>query len=250
MSKVRGLCLLLLIGILCGPATAWSGDMLAKADRLYANGTTVSLKQAVKRYKRVAAENPESYEARWKGARACRSLSEQAKLRETENWKDICAEYGKQGMKLAKEAVELRPQGVEGHYFYGVCVGSYSDGVSIFTALSEGLKDKTRTHLKKAYELDKRYNDATPPMALGRYYEVLPWLAGQDKDKALEYYREALRLMPGDSPHRPKLHVYAGRLMLDQGVEEKRARRLLREAAESSDPHFSDKAREILEENN
>lgn len=223
-------------------------DTLSRAEALEAKGGMDNLKKAVRFYKQVAEENPQSYEARWKGARACRTIAKKAKLEELEGWKDLCAEYGKQGMELAAEAVELRPESVEGNFYYGVCVGSYSDGVSIFTALSEGLKGKTRNHLQKAYELDKRYNDATPVMALGRFYEVLPWLAGRDKDKALEYYREALELMPEDSPFRPELQVFAGRLMLDQGEERERAKKLLRGAAESGDPHYSEKARKVLED--
>ena len=248
MRRGIGVTLVLLLGMFLWAPSAGAGEMLAQAERLEAKGDLDHLKRAVQLYTQVAKETPKSYQARWKGARACRETAETAKLQQVEGWEDLCAEYGKQGMELAKEAVELKPQGVEGHYYYGVCVGSYSDGVSIFTAIGEGLKGKTRKHLKKAYELDKEYNHATPVMALGRYYEVLPWLAGQDKDKALQYYHEALRLMPEDSPFRPKLHVFAGRLMLDLGKEEQRARRLLREAGQSSDPHYSEKARKILKD--
>jgi len=246
MRRIVSLSLVFLLGLFVCASSAWAGDKLAKAQEMETRGGLDNLKQAVQLYKQAADENPQSYAARWKGARACRKTAEQAKIKEVDDWKDICADYGKQGMKLAKEAIDLRPKGVEGHYYYGVCVGSYSDGVSIFTALGEGLKGKTRKHLQKAYELDKHFNDATPPMALGRYYEVLPWLAGQDKDKAMQYYREALSLMPEESPYRPKLHVYAGGLMLDLGEDEQKARRLLREAAESEDPHYSDRARELL----
>lgn len=248
MRRIGCVTLMVLLAVVLWGPSAGAGNKLAQAEDLEAEGGLDNLKQAVQLYRQAAEENPQSYAARWEGARACRETAEQAKLREVEDWKDICAEYGKQGMELAKEAMELRPEGVEGHYYYGVCVGSYSDGVSIFTALGEGLKGKTQKHLKKAYELDKRFNDATPAMALGRFYEVLPWLAGRDKDKALEYYREALRLMPEESPYRPKLHVYAGGLMLDLGEDEQKAGQLLREAAESDDPHYSEKARELLAE--
>jgi len=243
-----GVWLVLLASLfLCAPGAA-AEDILSRAEALEAQEEMDKLKEAVELYAKAAEEAPKSYEARWKGARACRKTAKLAKLREAEGWKDLSAEYGKKGMELAKEAVELEPEGVEGHFFYGVCVGSYSDGVSIFTALGEGLKGKTKKHLRKAYELDKRFQDATPVMALGRFHEVLPWLAGRDKGKALELYREALELMPEDSPFRPELQVFAGRLMLDQGEEEERAKRLLREVADSDDPYYSEKASEVLED--
>ena len=248
MRRRQSVWLLLLASLfLCVPS-ALAGNALSEAERKEAKGGMDNLKQAVSLYAKAGEENPQSYEAFWKGARTCRKVAKQAKQQKVKGWEDICAEYGKRGMELAKQAIELKPKGVEGHYYYGVCVGSYSDGVSIFTALGEGLKGKTKTHLKKAYELDKRFNDGTPAMALGRFYEVLPWLAGQDKDKALKYYREALQLMPEDSEYRPELHVFAGRLMLDQGVEREKAKQLLRSARDSDDAYCSKKAEEILKE--
>lgn len=254
MRWVYSSSLLLVLGLLFSfPSTALAQDSLSEANRLYKEATTgdvdmEKLKQSVELYQEVTQEQPENYEAWWKGARASREYADKSRIREKENWEDIAVEYGQLGMEMAQEAIELNPQGVEGHYFYGVSVGSYSDGVSVVTAWREGLSDKTHEHLTRAYEIDKEYNDATPPMALGRYFEVLPWIAGQDKDKALDYYREALELMPEDSPHRPNLHVWAGRLMLDMGEEEERARNLLGMAAESEHDYYSSRAQEILDE--
>lgn len=99
-------------------------DALSRAEALEAKGGMDNLKEAVQSYKQAAEETPQSYEARWKGARACRRIAKKAKLEKLEGWKDLCAEYGKQGMELAAEAVELRPEGMEGNFYYGVCVGS------------------------------------------------------------------------------------------------------------------------------
>ena len=66
----------------------------------------------------------------------------QAKRDGLENRKEICAEYGKEGMKYGEKAIQLNPGGVEGHYYYGLSVGIYSDGVSVFTALKEGAQGK------------------------------------------------------------------------------------------------------------
>ena len=52
-------------------------------------------------------------------------------------------------MHYAERAIDLNKKGVQGYFYYGLCVGSYSDGVSILTALREGLKGKTQRALKK-----------------------------------------------------------------------------------------------------
>ena len=49
----------------------------------------------------------------------------------------------------------------------------YSNGVSIFTALAEGLKGKIQSSFEKAYELDKMMVDAGPILSLGRFWSVL-----------------------------------------------------------------------------
>lgn len=171
-----------------------------------------------------------------------------AVIRELDNLEKICVTYGKQGMKMAQEAIKLNPVGVEGHFYYAVNVGGYAKGASIWAILSEGLKGKAQKHLKKAYQIDKGYNQFVLVMHMGLYYEILPWFSGQDKDKAIEFYREALRLMPEDGLYRPQLHVLAGKLMLAEGIDETWAMRLLRETAESGIDYFSGKAREILAE--
>ncbi len=61
--------------------------------------------------------------------------------------------------------------------------------MSIFTALKEGLKDKTQTSFETAYGIDKNFNKGGPILSLGRFWAVLPWPL-KDKKKSLEYYRE------------------------------------------------------------
>ncbi|MCF8025704.1 MAG: hypothetical protein K9K82_09470 [Desulfobacteraceae bacterium] len=250
-ALMRGIflaCLVLMLGFSSTLAAAQQPDALNRADLLYAEGTMDSLRQSVVLYKQAARQQPDSYEAFWKASRSCRAITRMAVIGELDNLKEIGASYGKQGMELAQKAISLEPEKVEGHYYYAVNVGGYAKGASIWSILSEGLKDKAEKHLKKAYEIDREYNGFVLLMHMGLYYEVLPWYAGRDNDKALAHYREALLLMPRQSPYRTQLHVLAGKLMLVQGVEENRARQLLREAAESDSSYFRAKALEILAE--
>lgn len=246
--KALFICLVIMAGFLSAADAAKEHDTMAMANQLYAEGSMDSLRRSVELYREVTQMSPDSYQAFWKGARSCRSITRMAVIREIKDLKQICLLYGRQGMDMAQRATELKPEEVEGHYYYAVNVGSYAKGASIWSILSEGLKDKAWKHLEKAYELDKGYDGFVLVMHMGLYHEVLPWFAGRNNAKALEHYLEALRLMPADAAYRPQLHVLAGKLMLDQGVEEDMARQILRETAESGIDYFSRKALQILAE--
>ncbi|MFP4194865.1 MAG: hypothetical protein ACOCQI_04765 [Desulfosalsimonas sp.] len=241
-------CLVIMLGLLNTTAAAREQEKLDRADLLYAEGSMDSLKQSVTLYKQIARQHPDSYEAFWKASRSCRVITRMAVIGELDDAEKVGESFGKQGMELAQKAIALEPEKVEGHLYYAVNVGGYAKGASIWAILSQGLKDKAHKHLKKAYDIDRQYDGFVLLMHMGLYYEVLPWYAGQDKGKALEHYREALRLMPEKSPYRTQLHILAGKLMLDQGVEKDKAKRLLREAAASDSSYFSSMASEILAE--
>ena len=171
------------------PVSVLAANDIAEADKAFDRGGLEGYKKAIELYEKALAADPNSYEANWKCARAYREYGNEAKSQKIEGWEDICAKYGKAGMQYAQKAIELEPNKPDGHYYYGLSVGIYSDGVSIFTALSEGLKDKTQTSFEKTYEIDKMYKEAGPMLSLGRFWAVLPWPM-RDRDKSLKYYRE------------------------------------------------------------
>jgi hypothetical protein len=207
-----------------------AADNIAEADKLFRLGGLENYKQAI--------EN-------WKCARAYREYGDEAKLKKIDGWKDICAEYGKKGMQYALKAIELGPDKPDGHYYYGLNVGIYSDGVSIFTALSEGLKDKTQTSFEKTYAIDKMYKEAGPMLSLGRFWAVLPWPM-RDRDQSLKYYREyqATKYFADNLD----AHFYIGELLYQIGGKENKAeaKGLLEKAAQSEDPYFRDQAKDLL----
>ncbi len=248
LRVLLSVCLAIMLGFVFVPAASGNQDAMERADLLYAEGSMESLRLSAKIYNTVSENRPGSYQAAWKGARSTRRITRLAVVGEVNDLERISETYGKQGMKMAQKAIELNPRGVEGHFYYAVNVGGYAKGASIWAVLNENLKDKARKHLKKAYDINKGYNEFVLVMHMGLYYEVLPWFAGRDREKALEHYREALHLMPEDARYMPQLKVLAGNLMLEQGVEEKKAERLLRETAESGSDYFSSKAREALSE--
>jgi len=229
--------------------TAQAGDFLSEADVLYVRGGMENYKQSITLYLKALEKTPNDYLANWKCARAYREYGEEAKRHKVEDWKDICAEYGKEGMKYAQKAMEQDPNRPEGYYYYGLNVGIYSDGVSILTALAEGLKDKTRNSFEKAYELDKMYNDAGPILALGRFWAVVPW-PFKDKKKALAYYREYQGTKYFTDKDEGKIYLAELLLELKGKENEAESKILLEKVALSDDKYFRDWANRLLKKIN
>ncbi len=243
-TGLRELCILIMMLF---PVALMAADYVVQADALFAQGGLANYQQAIDLYKKALAANPDSYEANWKCARAYREYGNKAKSQKVEDWEDICAKYGKEGMNYAQKAIELGPEKPDGHYYYGLNVGIYSDGVSIFTALSEGLKDKTQKSFEKTYAIDKMYKEAGPMLSLGRFWAVLPWPL-RDRKKSLKYYREyqTTRYFADNM----EAHVYLGELLIQIGGDKNKAeaKGYLEKAVGSDDPYFRDKARELLKE--
>ena len=244
MKKAIYCCLCLSLLFLL-PLCLLAADYVAEADRLFDQGGLTNYRQAIELYQKALAENPGNYEAAWKCARTHREYGNTAKTEKVDGWKDICAKYGKEGMNYAQKATELEPEKPDGYYYYGLNVGIYSDGVSIFTALSEGLKDKTQKSFEKTYQLNKMYEEGGPMIALGRFWQVLPWPM-HDRKKSLKYYREyqATNFFADNI----EVHVYLGELLIQIGGKENKAeaKGYLEKAAKSDDALFKERANELL----
>jgi tetratricopeptide (TPR) repeat protein len=244
MRKTTLGCLCLFLVIIF-PFGLMAADYVVEAEKAYRRGGLEGYKQAIELLEKALAEKPDSYEANWKCARAYREYGDEAKAQKIEGWEDICAKYGKSGMQYAQKAIELEPDRPDGHYYYGLNVGIYADGVSIFTALSEGLKDKTQTSFEKTYEIDKMYKEAGPMLSLGRFWAVLPWPM-RDRKKSLKYYREyqATEYFADNL----EAHFYVGEVLYEIGGKDNKAeaKTLLEKAAQSDDPYFRDQAKELL----
>ena len=243
MRRLTISCLSILLIAVCSFG-AMAADFLAEADMLFDQGGLESYKQAIDLYLKAINENPQSYAAAWKCARAHREYGDEAKKQKIEGWKDICAEYGKKGMQYAEKASELEPQKPEGHYYYGLSVGVYSDGVSVFTALKEGLKDKTQTSFEKTYAIDKMYNKGGPMISLGRFWAVLPWPM-RDRKKALQYYREYQTTQWFAT--NTEAQLFLAELLIQMGGKQQKteAGGYVEKALHSDDPYFRDWAKDL-----
>src|SRR5256714_1286992 len=104
---------------------------------------------------------------------------------------DEKAAQGKIAWEAGDKAIQANAGDVRRHYFSGVGVGLYSEGVGILTALSQGLEGKFRERLLAALRIDKDFQNGAPQVVWGRYFFKLPW-PKRDLDESVK----ALRL-PG-----------------------------------------------------
>ena len=249
-TVTRGLGLVFVFMLFAYPAFCAEepAGSMEKANELVETREMESIQQAIGIYETILEKEPDNFTALWQYARACPEYAVQAQHQGVDGWKDICAEYGKKGMQYAQKAMELKPEKVQGYYFYGLSVGVYSDGVGLITALKEGLKDKTQNNLERAYEIDKTFNHGGPILALGRFWQKVPW-PYHDEDKALKFYRELQ-----NTPHFGKetqSYIWLAEILADKWGKEpkKEARQLLEKAvAQATDPYWKEKAEEQLED--
>ncbi len=244
MKKIA-MIMLCLTALFIGRGAGLAADLMTQADALYQKGGAVDFGQAIELYEQALQANPNSYALNWKCARAYRDYGNEIKKAQLPGWKETCARLGKTGMQFAERAMQIEPEKPEGCYYYGLNVGIYSDGVSILTALREGLKSKTQSSFEKAYHIDKMYREAGPILALGRFWAVVPW-PFNDKKKALAYYREYQQ-----TPHFANNNeglVYLAELLLKlKGKENKtEAKRLLEKVVRSQDKYFADWAKRLM----
>lgn len=101
---------------------------------------------------------PNDYVAQWAAAAAWAFVAEN-ELRPAER---IAA--AKRGIALARSARELRPGLVEGHYWYAITVGLLADADRAYGLKAVGEMEPA---LRRALELDERYDYAGPARVLG-----------------------------------------------------------------------------------
>lgn len=228
-------------------STAAPMDVLTAADELIEKGGLKNYKNAYEMCVKAIKEKPERYRANWMAAKACWECGNEIKKAGKAGWEDVCGEYGKRGMEFADKAERLDPQKPEGYYYYGLNVGLYSDGVSIFTALREGFKNKVQKSFEAVYKIDKNYNKGGCLIALGRFWQVLPWIAGGDRDKAEKYYREFYNSRFYGNPDTVEFNIYFAELLMDSRKTKAEARAVLEEVPKiSNDPYWNKKAQEML----
>ena len=141
-------------------------------------------------------------------------------------------------MEVAERAdaqIAAEPKNANAHYFMAYALGRYSQGISITTALAQGLGGKVKSALETAIKLAPKHADAH--IALGAFHaevidkvgSLLGRTQGASKDAGLSMYRTALKLNPTSAI---AMVEYAnGLVMLEGDKKMKEAEKLYVDAA-------------------
>ena len=182
---------------------------LSRADALYRQyriSEDVSvLKELVTLLDGLEKAEPSSYDVRWRCARAYQSLADDTKPN-ADKFKLL-----EQAIESGKRAVEVRPDGVEGHYWLGVSYGSYGEAKGMFKALS--LIKSIRREMDSVIRLDAAHENGGAYVVLGKIDFELPGIMGGNKKRAIQEYEQGLKIAPSN----PLLKVYLAESFIDDG---------------------------------
>ncbi|HUI06572.1 MAG TPA: tetratricopeptide repeat protein [Verrucomicrobiae bacterium] len=113
---------------------------------------------AARLLERAAQTLPDDYDAQCEAAQAL------AFVAENETNVNVRREVAKSGVVAARRARALKPEGVEGHYYYAIDVGLLADADRLYGLKAVGEMEPA---LRRAIELDERYDFAGPLRVLG-----------------------------------------------------------------------------------
>ncbi len=193
--------------------------LMQEADDLFAaEKDAAKVTAAIDRYATIAASGTNSYEANWKLARAYYSLGNRLPWADEpggDEARDERRRLSQQGMDYGRRALEENPSGLEGHYYYAICLSQYSIAVGGFKALAQGKVQEYKEHMDKVAALNRYYDSAGPLKGLGRYFYYIPWPM-KDITKSIAYLEEAVTHAPANM----RARVYLAESYLDAGKKD------------------------------
>jgi hypothetical protein len=221
-------------------------EKLKQADSLYkqyeSSENQQFLKQAVTILDGLAQSDPNSYDAAWRRARAYYSLGDDAKGNAEK------LRLFDQAIQSGKHAVELKGDGVEGHYWLGVSDGEYGQAKGLLKAYS--MTKNIRSEMDEVIRIDPAYQNGGAYLVLGRMDFELPGVLGGSNKRAIQEYEQGLKVAPSNL----LMKVYLAEAYIDTGRKDE-GRNLLKEVLKGSGdqtPEMRDarkEARKIYDKN-
>jgi tetratricopeptide (TPR) repeat protein len=179
------------------------------------------LKQAVAILDGLSQSEANNYEVAWRRARAYYSLGDDAKANSEK------LRLFDQAIQSGKHAVELKPDGVEGHYWLGVSDGEYGQAKGMFKALS--MTKNIRSEMEAVIRINPAYQNGGAYLVLGRMDFELPGLMGGSSKRAIQEYEQGLKVAPSNA----LMKVYLAESYIDAGRKDE-ARNLLNQVLNDS----------------
>jgi tetratricopeptide (TPR) repeat protein len=151
--------------------------------------TLVRVTHAAQQLEQAARALRDDYDAQWQAAQAL------AFLAENETRPEFRKEAAKRGIVLARHGRELKPDRVECHYWYAINVGLLAD---VDRAYGLDAVGEMEVALKRAGEIDERYDYAGPLRLLGILYlrTPAPPVSIGSPRKGLRLLQRAVELFP------------------------------------------------------
>jgi hypothetical protein len=188
-------------------AASSSGDVLARLDALHRRrDDRTALAEARRLADAAVAAAPRDYAVLWRAARERFTESDVPTRSDDER-----SRLGKEAYDLAERAIAANPNGVEGHYWAALGVGSYAQGMGVLRALANGIESKFTQPLARATSLDERYDHGSIPVVWAAYYLELPW-PKRDRAKAAVELKRALAINPDNL----RARLYQARIAADE----------------------------------
>ena len=222
-SKIRlTICLLPVIALGCKSVRGvrvQTGQPLAltatEAEKLRTEGlvlyaeqprTLVRVTRAARDLEQAAGTLRDNYDAQWQAAEALAFLAENQTSPESRR------DAAKLGIVLARHGRELNPSRVECHYWYAINVGWLADVDRSYGLDAVGEMD---TELKRAIEIDERYDLGGPLRVLGILYlrTPAPPVSIGSPRKGLRSLQRAVELFPDY----PENYLYLGEALRENG---------------------------------
>ena len=160
--------------------------------------------RALEWYEKALASRQDDYELLWELSKRYQifgqTLGKDQKKRMLEAWR--------KGLEHGRRAVEVNPDGKEGHFYYMANMGAIAQHKGTLTSLWKFRKIKQE--MDRTLELDPDW----PPILLARaqYLMEMPGIFGGDKQEAMSLCQRVIELDPDHLP----TYVTMARLLAEQ----------------------------------
>jgi tetratricopeptide (TPR) repeat protein len=180
----------ILLSLLIGASVALAAGTIQDAKNLYAKGEFLKASTTAAELNTAEGE-----------AFAAKALSLYAATQPEKSQDEL---YSK-AETYARAAIKLNPKYAEGYMEVARALGRLSQLRGVLTALSQGYGNQIRDNIEKCLEYDKDHAGAM--IAYGLWHSEIiakgvAWLYGADSNKAIEYFKKAIKLEPKTIIHR------------------------------------------------